>query len=160
MKKNNLGFTLIELLAVIVILSVLMLIAVPGILKIMGDTKKDAFVSQAQSIYKSAEQAYVMSQTRGENITEFCSGTCTTPTNCGKLEISGSEGINYYVSFIASKDIVKTIKIADGTNYYYLSDTTNGVKISNITKTNLKPIDADNGKKITFSCGDAENLAA
>lgn len=36
-----------------------MLIAVPSVLKIMGNSKKDAFVTQCQSIYKTAEQEYI-----------------------------------------------------------------------------------------------------
>ena len=48
MKKN--GFTLIELLAVIIILGVLMIIAVPAVTKYINDSRKDSYVSVARNI--------------------------------------------------------------------------------------------------------------
>ena len=41
MKKKN-GFTLVELLAVIVILAIILVIAVPKILNVIEETKKDS----------------------------------------------------------------------------------------------------------------------
>lgn len=52
MKK---GFTLIELLAVIVILSVILVIAVPQILDVISNTKTSAYVSNNKMVLKSAE---------------------------------------------------------------------------------------------------------
>ena len=72
-KLNNNGFTLIELLAVIIILSVLMLLAVPGILKLMDNSKKNAFVTQAQMIYKSATEQFILDQAKaGSDGVTYC----------------------------------------------------------------------------------------
>ena len=49
MKKKN-GFTLIELLAVIIILGVLMVIAVPAVTKYINDSRKNGYVSTAKNI--------------------------------------------------------------------------------------------------------------
>lgn len=52
MKK---GFTLIELLAVIVILALILVIAIPKVLDSMAVSKQNAFDSSAMSVYKSLE---------------------------------------------------------------------------------------------------------
>lgn len=52
--KNNKGFTLIELLAVIVIMGVLMMVAVPAVTKYIERSKKDAYVDTAKSYINSA----------------------------------------------------------------------------------------------------------
>ena len=59
LNKNNKGFTLIELLAVIVILGVLMIIAVPMVTQYITSAKKGAFVSTAKAYVSSARYAYL-----------------------------------------------------------------------------------------------------
>ena len=53
MNKKNRGFTLIELLAVIIILSILMIIAVPSVTKYISDARKKAYVSTISSYVQS-----------------------------------------------------------------------------------------------------------
>lgn len=53
MKK---GFTLIELLAVIVILAIILVVAIPKILKTIGDTKDATYKAQKNLIISSAEK--------------------------------------------------------------------------------------------------------
>ena len=52
MKKN--GFTLIELLAVIIILGILMLIAIPSVTAYINNSRKDAYVDSIKEITKGA----------------------------------------------------------------------------------------------------------
>ena len=60
--KNKNGFTLIELLAVIAILALLVVFAVPNIIKMFGDSKKKAFVTETQSVFKTAESEIISRQ--------------------------------------------------------------------------------------------------
>ena len=53
MKKN--GFTLIELLAVIIILGILMIIAIPSVTKYINDARKDSYIDSAKGIITGAK---------------------------------------------------------------------------------------------------------
>ncbi len=53
--KNKKGFTLIELLAVITILGIILVIAVPKISDMIYDRKKDTFFASAKSILRKVE---------------------------------------------------------------------------------------------------------
>ena len=57
MKKKK-GFTLVELLAVIVILSILVLLAVPSVLKMMNGSKDNAFKIEAENIIAGGKLKY------------------------------------------------------------------------------------------------------
>ena len=53
-KKIKKGFTLIELLAVIIILGVIMLIAIPSVTRYINDSRKNSYVDTAKQIVKGA----------------------------------------------------------------------------------------------------------
>lgn len=52
---NKKGFTLIELLGVIVILSIIMVIAIPNITSILDKTKRETYISDARKMVTQAE---------------------------------------------------------------------------------------------------------
>lgn len=54
MEKKKNGFTLIELLAVIIILGILMIIAIPSVTKYISDSRKSAYVDTAKQLIGSA----------------------------------------------------------------------------------------------------------
>ncbi|AOM82353.1 type II secretion system protein [Salisediminibacterium beveridgei] len=57
--KNQKGLTLVELLAVIVILGIIAAIAVPAVANIIDNSRKDAHVANAESLYNAARLAVV-----------------------------------------------------------------------------------------------------
>lgn len=63
--KEEKGFTLIELLAVIVILGVISVIAVPLIGNVIGNSKTNSDVATARQIYDAA-RLYVVGELNGE----------------------------------------------------------------------------------------------
>lgn len=52
---NKKGFTLIELLGVIVILSIIMVIAIPNITSVLEKNKKDSYISDAKALITQAK---------------------------------------------------------------------------------------------------------
>lgn len=52
---NKKGFTLIELLGVIIILSIIMLIAIPNISSVLDKNKKDSYLADAKKLITQAE---------------------------------------------------------------------------------------------------------
>ncbi len=70
-KLNNKGFTLIELLAVIVILGILMLVAIPQVTKYIEQSRRDTFADTARAYVNSARYMYLNDEI------EDSSGTCT-----------------------------------------------------------------------------------
>lgn len=87
--KNNKGFTLIELLAVIVILGVLMIIAVPMVTKYIKQAKQDAFIDTAKNYINSARYGYM----NGDYVTAELgnNGTCAT--------LDSGSGGDVYIKF-------------------------------------------------------------
>ena len=54
-KPKKKAFTLIELLAVIIILGILMIIAVPSVTKYINSSKKEAYIDSAKEIISGAK---------------------------------------------------------------------------------------------------------
>lgn len=68
MKK---GFTLIELLAVILILGIIALIAIPTVSNIIKEARSGAFVSSMQNIEKAATEKCLTEKMKGNVVTQF-----------------------------------------------------------------------------------------
>ncbi|RQW10151.1 type II secretion system protein [Paenibacillus rhizophilus] len=110
-EENQKGFTLIELLAVIVILGIISVIAIPMIGGIIDNTKKDADVATARQIYEAARM-YVTSELKGDFTSEtvlitdlktkkYLESSIVLPSN--KESITGGE-----VNFNASGELDTT----------------------------------------------------
>ena len=56
--KNKKGFTLVELLAVIVIISILMLLAIPSVIRYVESSKEKTFIEDAKTIASTAKTNY------------------------------------------------------------------------------------------------------
>lgn len=147
---NKKGFTLIELLAVIAILAILFMLVTPNILKMFTSGRKQAFVTQVQSIYKAAESEYMASQFTTSTGPIYCSeGTGSTE----KLDISENKALKYYVQIDPMTGKIIKLRVADK-NFYYSSNTTGGdaVSVDNISD-NIQSLD---GKTAGIDCATGE----
>ena len=109
--KNNKGFTLIELIAVVVILAVLMMLAVPNVVATINKNKKEAFLEDAKK-FRAAVEAKLVSDT-SIKLPNTDSVIVFTLDKVGKAEIEESPyGTKYSTkySFVAvtkqSKEVI------------------------------------------------------
>lgn len=90
MKKiNSKGFTLVELLAVIVIMGILMMVAIPSVTRIIENSRKDNFINTAQSYNKSVKELWT-------------GGSLKCKTNSGGTTISSNASSGTYYVKISS----------------------------------------------------------
>ena len=90
--KNRNGFTLVELLAVVVLLSVLLVMAVPAVLSFTNRMKQDMFCNKIDTVVKSA-QLYGqdnMASIVGKKIGQSAADSCIIN---GNVRLSDTEGI-------------------------------------------------------------------
>ena len=88
-KNQNKGFTLVELLAVIVIMGILMMVAIPSVTRTIENSRKDTFVDIAKSYGNAARTLWT-----SDNLT--CNGVVSSAVDDG----------NYYI-LINSKEGAK-----------------------------------------------------
>ena len=122
------GFTLIELLAVILILGIITVIAIPTVSKIIDESKREAFKTSAYNIVSAMEDACQLQILKGETPTSFytftedgvtpslklkgklpTSGIATVDSNCKvAFEVTNK---TFAASKLSSTDIVNVINI-------------------------------------------------
>ena len=123
MKKR--GFTLIELLAVIIILGILMLIAIPSVTSYINNSRKQSYVSTIKELIKGTSNLV----NSGDLEMFDTDTTYYVPCNCIDTE-NGSVQSPYGK---LDKSYVVTTYDGDNYNYYYTGRDIAGMGIKNIT---------------------------
>lgn len=98
---NTKGFTLVELLAVIVILAIILLIAVPNVMGIIEKAKKDAFCSTAKLAYNSVELFNLQHNTAiaGQDVTiDLATGSGQSADGSFAEDFEQLEGLERFTS--------------------------------------------------------------
>jgi len=141
MKKK--GFTLVELLAVIAILAILVIIALPNVLGMFNQAKKNTFVTEVQSIYSTGETQFVSDSMgdmtkfsegikygryKGQNIGDASSGFKS-------LDLQGTTSIDYFIHFNLAGAVVAFYATDGQFQFAYKGD---GLKKEEITATTIK----------------------
>ena len=127
MKKK--GFTLIELLAVIVILGVLLMIAIPKVSQYINGSKKDSFIDEGK-LYIDAVRNDMTSETYPAPINT--NDVLIVTIDKVKMEKTHKKS-PFGGKYIYNKSYVAVINVGDGTNpdykYYYAAQDTKGYAI-------------------------------
>lgn len=147
---NKKGFTLVELLAVIAILAILVIIALPNVLSMYNEARKNTFVTEVRDYYKAGEQNFLLNSGKAVVYTSL-----TGVTGSKTIEMTGNKNMQYYIVFDANGKCTKllatngTYKIeatATEVNIEQLGDTYKAVETSDEF---ALAVDTTNGAKIT-----------
>ena len=181
MKKilnNKKGFTLVELLAVIVIMGILMMVAIPSISRVIENSRKDTFVDIAKSYANAAKTLWTADTLTCEgtvasavddgdyyiliNTTESARTMLPVLVDQGGKSSWGNRDVNGYV-----RVHVETVTDNNGepkrttTFYVSLSDGTHGlIDEGSMTSDNLKKgnvkmdLSSDDKKKVELTLDD------
>ena len=121
------GFTLIEILAVIIILGILVIVAIPSVTRLVGDSRKSAYVKTAKELINGAI-AKVNDSTLDVRDMEV---TYYVPTTC--IETEGASK-SPYGDFAPAYIVINYNGRGKGHEYYWISRDTSGMGVKELTK--------------------------
>lgn len=119
-KLNKKGFTLIELLAVIVILGILMLVAIPAVTKYINSSKMKAFQNNAVSLIDAVRNDAALK--------DF--SNCYASIDAIDLEKGSKENLTGYVFVDSTEEGADKYKIT-------IKDTKNGYVYTDATESHI-----------------------
>ena len=102
-KLNNLGFTLIELLAVITIMGILMMVAIPSVSRTIENSRRDTFADNALTYVNTVRNAVMADE-----------------LSCGSTTVSATANGTYYFAIDTenqqTKDIMEKVALSSWGN--------------------------------------------
>ncbi len=139
MRKNNKGFTLVELLAVIVIMGILMMVAIPAVTRTIENSRKDTFVDIAKAYTNAVRTSWTTDAMQCGSSNSYASAMddgdyyilidTADPNRLSVLDQGGKSSwgnrdvkgyVRVNVSTVNDKKITKFyISLADGTHGVY-----------------------------------------
>ena len=105
---NKKGMTLVELLAVIGILATLALLAIPNGISAYKEAKKKNFVTEAQTIFRTAVSQVEVDHSRRTGYVIYCrvnGEKCQGSDKFETLELTGSTSMDYFIVVDKNSDI-------------------------------------------------------
>ena len=141
---NKKGFTLVELLAVIAILALLVIIALPNVLSMFNNAKKDLFLTEAKNVFKESAKKYISDNMHNSNEGNIYCKSETDSKNPLDMDI----GNTYY--YIEKDNTGKTIKFVAWNSSGYVTKIVgdnvmlNDVTGNNVSESSVKDITCNN----------------
>ena len=141
---NKKGFTLVELLAVIAILALLVIIALPNVLSMFNNAKKDLFLTEAKNVFKESTKKYISDNMHNSNEGNIYCKSETDSKNPLDMDIENT----YY--YIEKDNTGKTIKFVAWNSSGYVTKIVgdnvmlNDVTGNNVSESSVKDITCNN----------------
>ena len=119
---NRKGFTLVELLAVVAIMAIILLIAIPNVMEGLNESKMNNFGNEVNTLYSTAKTQFNLEKGRGlvkytyidgERYAVYCQNWTDNVEECkNELSNDNSEGMSF-----------KIVVDVDGkVNYMYINN--------------------------------------
>ncbi len=146
-KLNKKGFTLIELLAVIVIMGILMMVAIPAMQKYIDNSKKDTYANTAKAYVNAVKNAVSAEQmlTCGSNDGNSDGTYYIDASEAIKLLESGGKSswnngtISGYITWtISGGNRTYSVLFKDNSNHVIASSDKTAVSEDSIKRSNIK----------------------
>lgn len=154
MKNNKKGFTLIELLAVIIILGVLLLLAVPSVTKYIERGRLSTYKSSISSMVSVVSNEVNMME--DDNYKFSSTEYLVVPFVCIDLERGNNTKSPFNTYNVENSMVIVTRNANNGYNYYISAKDANGYGVAFTEQSNFTTVSAlaDTDNVITIEAND------